>query len=156
MIVLTQTLDPPLIAEHKLQEHYWKHVELFPHRPIPIGLQIELLDILRHAHGGIDFFTTSSFIFSYLNMFATDRLTSLDSTFPWEENKCDKFIQLITVSNGSGLPLQSCASSLRMRLQIILPHRQFVCLVCNSHKLSFKLDDLMRHVVSSSDLVCDM
>ncbi|KAH9911607.1 hypothetical protein B0H21DRAFT_670517, partial [Amylocystis lapponica] len=64
-------------AEHlryALQEHYWMHVEYFPHRPVNRARE-ELVDILRQAR--------------------SDQLTSDNSTFVLDADKCAKYIQLL-------------------------------------------------------------
>ncbi|EMD31924.1 hypothetical protein CERSUDRAFT_119253 [Gelatoporia subvermispora B] len=62
-----------------LQEHYWTHVEYFPHRSVPLCLRLELMDILRHA--------------------SADQMTSDNSTFPYHAEQCTKFAGLIDVQN---------------------------------------------------------
>lgn len=42
----------PVASEHTLQEHYWTHVEFYPHRPVAKHLRQELLSVLRHAQAG--------------------------------------------------------------------------------------------------------
>jgi len=58
-----------------LREHYWTHVEYFPHRPVAPRHCQELVDILRHA--------------------VIDQLTSESSTFPYGADQCTKFLNLI-------------------------------------------------------------
>ncbi|CAL1695755.1 unnamed protein product [Somion occarium] len=65
--------------EHTLQEHYWTHVEFYPHRPVAKHLRQELLSVLRHAQA--------------------DHLTSDSSTFPFDAKQCATFIKLINLSD---------------------------------------------------------
>ncbi|GJE86139.1 hypothetical protein PsYK624_022190 [Phanerochaete sordida] len=60
-----------------LEEHYWTHVEYFPHNPIPIHLIRELVSILRHGQ--------------------LDHETSRSSTFPFDAAQCKSFIKLLSV-----------------------------------------------------------
>ncbi|KAH9950360.1 hypothetical protein B0H21DRAFT_723117 [Amylocystis lapponica] len=62
-----------------LQEHYWTHVEYFPHRPIEATARKELIDILRQAR--------------------SDHLTSDNSTFPRNADQCSKLIELLDVQS---------------------------------------------------------
>ncbi|OCH87071.1 hypothetical protein OBBRIDRAFT_827936 [Obba rivulosa] len=71
-----------------LQEHYWAHVEYFPHRPVPIYVRIELIDILRHA--------------------ATDHMTSDSSTFPYDAEQCTKFAALVDSKNTESTTYMTC------------------------------------------------
>lgn len=40
-------------SEYALQEHYWTHVEYFPHRPVSKDLRMQLVNILRHGQLGM-------------------------------------------------------------------------------------------------------
>lgn len=61
--------------DHILQEHYWTHVEYFPHRPVNLELRSELLGILYHAR--------------------IDQMTSETCTFPFDADQCSKFAKII-------------------------------------------------------------
>ncbi|EMD34996.1 hypothetical protein CERSUDRAFT_107036 [Gelatoporia subvermispora B] len=71
-----------------LQEHYWTHVEYFPHRPVALRLRIELMDIFRHA--------------------CTDQMTSDNSTFPYDSEQCSKFKNLIDIQNSETTTYMTC------------------------------------------------
>lgn len=76
----TQVLDIPDASsmDHlrfALQEHYWHHVTLFPHRPVSPHLYQELVKIMRHGQ--------------------TDHLTSESSHFPYNADMCEKFVKIL-------------------------------------------------------------
>ncbi|KAI0076092.1 hypothetical protein K474DRAFT_1598760 [Panus rudis PR-1116 ss-1] len=64
-------------AGHALTEHYWTHIEYFPHRPVRKHLRLELVAILRHAR--------------------IDQMTSHDSTFPYSAVHCAELLKTIGV-----------------------------------------------------------
>ncbi|OCH93307.1 hypothetical protein OBBRIDRAFT_790337 [Obba rivulosa] len=84
---------PPVSSEahlkYTLQEHYWTHVEYFPHRPMPMYIRIELLDILRHG--------------------SADQMTSDNSTFPFDAEQCTKLAALIDVQNTESTTYMTCS-----------------------------------------------
>ncbi|KZT02690.1 uncharacterized protein LAESUDRAFT_815120 [Laetiporus sulphureus 93-53] len=61
--------------KHVLSEHYWTHVEYFPHRAVGPRLCQELAEILYHA--------------------TADQMTSDSSTFPYDAEQCTKFLHLL-------------------------------------------------------------
>ncbi|KAI0788427.1 hypothetical protein C8Q75DRAFT_807648 [Abortiporus biennis] len=86
-----------------LQEHYWVHREYFPHSPISDILRVELINILRHARG--------------------DHLTSESSTFPYNAEQCNEFIDLLdTDDNAAGTTYMTCIVA---RLWAIVARNRF-------------------------------
>ncbi|OCH96112.1 hypothetical protein OBBRIDRAFT_363125 [Obba rivulosa] len=71
-----------------LQEHYWTHVEFFPHRLLPKHLRVELVDVLRHARA--------------------DQMTSDNSTFPYNAQQCADFIQIIDTEANETTVYMTC------------------------------------------------
>ncbi|KAK7694683.1 hypothetical protein QCA50_001871 [Cerrena zonata] len=67
---------------YKLQEHYWCHVEYYPHRSVSKRLRLELFSFLRYCK--------------------TDILTSMVSTYPYEPELCEELIKSID------LPDEAC------------------------------------------------
>ncbi|EIN13765.1 hypothetical protein PUNSTDRAFT_123631 [Punctularia strigosozonata HHB-11173 SS5] len=75
----SETLDFPAVSSdehlnHLLQEHYWTHVQYFPHHTPPAESVCELINVLTYGRG--------------------DQLTSDDSTFPYDSEQCAKFLEL--------------------------------------------------------------
>jgi len=77
--------------KYVLQEHYWIHTEYFPHRPVPVYLRIELVDIIRHGRA--------------------DHMTSDNSTFPYSAEQCAEFTQLINVNAEETTTYMTCLTA---------------------------------------------
>ena len=46
------------MVEYALQEHYWTHIEYFPHNSVSQELRHELAGILRHGQLGTSIYVT--------------------------------------------------------------------------------------------------
>lgn len=110
----SEELDIPDVSsiEHLkyiLQEHYWTHVEYFPHRSVSTKHRDELVNMLRHAQ--------------------VDQLTSDSSTFPYDAEHCINFLALIEGSDIDN-PYMTCVIA---RLWIVISQQRFTQFYSEDH-----------------------